>query len=66
VKFYVVIKLYSHGPEAECLGLFRSYEDAVEAVESDDEIWNPDMRSEEENFWANEEVSCQIEEHEVQ
>ena len=65
MKVYVVTKCFFHGLEATCLGVFRKKKDAIEAIESDDEIWNDDFRAEEEEFWGSEEASATIEEHEV-
>lgn len=65
MKVYVVIKCYHHGPEAECLGVYRDKDDAIEAIETDDEAWDDDFRSVEEDYWGSAEAQATIEEHEV-
>lgn len=64
-KLYVALKVHYRGPEATCLGVFKHKRDAVEAIESDEE-WNDDFRDKEDDYWANEECSATIEEHEVE
>jgi len=65
-KVYVVTKLYSRGPEAECIGVFRRKRDAIETIESDEEEWDDDLRCVDEDFWGNAECSMQIEEVEIE
>jgi len=66
MKLYVVIKCFSQGAEATCLGVFRKKRDAIEAIESDEEPWDDDFRGVDEDFWGSAECSATIEEHEVE
>lgn len=65
MTYFVAIKVYARGPEATCLGVFRNKDDAIEAIESDDEYWDPEFRVEDEDWWASTEASATIEEHEI-
>lgn len=64
--YYVVVKVFFQGPEATCLGVFRSKRDAVEAIEADEEVWNEEFRIVDEDFWGSEEASAIIEEREIE
>jgi len=66
MRVYVAFKWWWGGDTGStCLGVYRSKDDAIEAIESD-ETWNDDFRVPGEDFWGNEEFSATIEEHEVE
>lgn len=65
MKCYVVVKLHFSSPEATCLGVFRRKKDAIEAVRNDEE-WDSDLRDKDNDYWANDECSATIEEHEIE
>ena len=64
---YVIVKWFGHvsDGEATCLGVFRSYDDAREKVESMED-WCEEFCDPEDDSWSTEYFTVQIEEHEVE
>jgi hypothetical protein len=64
---YVIVEWFGHVSDGEgsCLGVFRSYDDALDFVKSMQD-WHDDFCDPGNDVWGDEYRNVQIEEHEVE